>query len=126
MTKTPQQIGKTSRRKGQRIENEIVHLHQDNLIPAEKVSRGGYTGHDLMIADEFKAEVKARSGGQGFATITRWLGDNDLLFLREDGKKYPTVVMRWQVYQDFMNWYLSKPQEGLEEVPTRGCMKEFK
>ena len=48
MTKTPQQIGKTSRRKGQRIENEIVHLHQDNLIPAEKVSRGGYTGHDLM------------------------------------------------------------------------------
>ena len=39
---------------------------------------------DILIAAELRAEVKARANGQGFAIIERWLGDNDMLFLRRD------------------------------------------
>jgi hypothetical protein len=91
--------GKHSRSKGARIEREIVALHDEIPCAAEKVSRSGYTGSDLVIADEFKAEVKARTTGKGFTLLTSWLGANDLLFLREDGKKYPMVVMPWSTYE---------------------------
>ena len=47
------------------------------------------------------AEVKARAGGDGFKTLERWLGDNDLLFLRRD-RSTPLVVMPWSLYQDLM------------------------
>lgn len=95
--------GKHSRSKGARIEREIVALHDEIPVAAEKVSRSGYTGHDLMIADTFKAEVKARANG--FALLKRWLGNNDLLFLREDGQKHPTVVMSWETYVNLLRCF---------------------
>jgi hypothetical protein len=96
--------GKHSRSKGARIEREIVAIHDEIPCPAEKVSRSGYTGEDLVIADEFSAEVKARS--EGFKLLDRWLGDNSLLFIRKDGIRYPGVYMPWRVYAQLMAAYL--------------------
>ena len=97
-------MSRTSRSKGARIEHEIVRLHHNVAIPAEKISRSGYTGPDLRIADEFQAEVKSRGSGQGFATLDRWLGTNDLLFLRRD-RQAPFVVMSWATYERLVKAY---------------------
>lgn len=98
-------MGKMERDKGIRLEREIVHLHQDAGIPAERVplsgASGGLFAGDIRIADEYTAEVKGRANGAGFATIKRWLGTNDILFLREDRCK-PLVVLPWDVYQALM------------------------
>lgn len=93
------------REKGLRLEREIVHLHQDAGIPAERIplsgAAGGSFAGDIKIADEYIAEVKGRANGEGFATIKRWLAENDILFLREDRRK-PLVVLPWEVYQELM------------------------
>lgn len=93
----PTSPGKHARSKGQRRERELVRLHQDAGVPAEKLSRTGYAGPDVRIADAFLAEVKARASGEGFATIARWLGDANLLFLMED-RRPPLVVLPWAIY----------------------------
>lgn len=89
--------GKHSRNKGARVEREIVALHDAIPVAAEKVSGMYKPGEDLCIADEFKAEVKARR--EGFKLLKRWLEGNDLLFLREDGVTHPMVVMPWETYE---------------------------
>ena len=94
-------MGRMQRSKGARIEREIVHLHHDAAIPAEKVSRTGHSGSDLQIANEFSGEVKARKSGEGFATLERWLGEGDLLFLRRD-RQPPMVCMSWATYARLM------------------------
>ena len=96
-----------SRSKGKRIELELVHLHQDVGIPAEKLSRTGYTGPDLMIADEWTAEVKARASGKGFVILEQWLGAADLLFLRRD-RQQPLVVLSWETYLQMLKGYLAQ------------------
>ncbi len=90
-------MGKMQRSKGARVEREIVNLHHDIGVAAEKVSRTGYTGEDLLIADDLKAEVKARASGNGFSTIEKWLGDNDVLFLKRDRQK-PMVCLSWSTW----------------------------
>jgi hypothetical protein len=40
-------------------------------------------------------EIKARGRGQGFATLSRWLGENDLLILRQD-RAEPVIVLPWR------------------------------
>ncbi len=96
--------GKQSRDKGNRIEREIVHLHTDNGIPAQRVPLSGAAGGlykgDIQIGD-WRAEVKARANGEGFKTLEGWLGDNDLLFLRKD-RSAPVVVMTWDAYLKLM------------------------
>ncbi len=91
-----------SRLKGSRIEREIVQKHKDIGIFAERVplsgaAGGSYSG-DVVIDHGLRAEVKARSGGSGFQTLERWMGDNDLLFLRRD-RSEPMVAMPWTTYQ---------------------------
>jgi hypothetical protein len=84
--------GARSRRKGNRIELELVHRHQDLGIRAERYPLSGAThfrgsGHDLDLyiwgsdAAPAVAEVKGRANGAGFATLERWLGEYDLLVL---------------------------------------------
>src|SRR4029450_9000360 len=51
---------------------------------------------DLMI-DVWGAEVKCRGGGSGFTLLERWLGKNDLLFLRRD-RSEPMVVLSWTTW----------------------------
>jgi|APSaa5957512493_1039668.scaffolds.fasta_scaffold353683_1 hypothetical protein len=93
-----------AKRKGDRIEREIVHLHQAMGVPAQRVplsgAAGGRFSGDVWIED-LKAEVKARAGGSGFKTLERWLGKNDLLFLRRD-RKPPLVVLPWNTYERLM------------------------
>jgi Holliday junction resolvase len=90
-------LGKFSRDKGGRIEREIVNLLKGEGIHAERVPLSGAAGGqfvgDIKFLD-YVAEVKARKGGTGFKTIERWLGDNDMLFLRRD-RAAPLVVMPW-------------------------------
>jgi len=98
-------MGLSSRRKGSAIERLIVALHQDAGLPAEKVSRTGYSGPDLRVADEFLAEVKARKTGEGFVLLETWLTGADLLFLKRN-RQGPLVCMPWEVYERLLRGYL--------------------
>jgi Holliday junction resolvase len=100
--------GAKHRRKGSEIEREFVHRHRDLGIPAERyplsgASRFRGSGHDLDIyrfgQDEVRlvAEVKARRDGAGFATLERWLGDYDALFLRRNNAD-PLIVLPWRMW----------------------------
>jgi len=100
-------MAKMSRDKGQRIERELVHLHQDAGIPATRVPLSGATGGayagDLRILDLI-AEVKARKDGSGFKQLEAWLGEHDVLFLRRDRQR-PLVLMPWEVYVQLIQSY---------------------
>jgi len=91
-------MAKKSRDKGLRIEREVVNRHKDIGVVARRVplsgAAEGYPG-DVIIADHFTGEVKARKAG--FKSIIDWLGDNDILFLRPDGDT-PYVFMPWETY----------------------------
>ena len=103
--KTPQQQGKSSRTKGARVEREIVTLLQNFGIPAEKLSRSGYTGPDVQIADEFTGEVKARKTGEGFKTIQNWKSGVDILFLKSNHNT-PMVVLDFSLFVKLIQSYL--------------------
>jgi hypothetical protein len=102
--------GRRSRRKGVRVEQEIVNLHRQFGIKAERVPLSGAGrykggGHDIDIyaygadANPIQAEVKARKDGSGFATLARWLGTNDCLILKANGERPLFVV-------DERTWFL--------------------
>jgi Holliday junction resolvase len=95
-------------RKGSRIERELVNLHKALGIHAERyplsgASRFRGSGHDVDLylfgRDEAPAvaEVKGRKNGAGFATLERWLGDLDALFLRRDHAA-PMIVLSWELW----------------------------
>ena len=97
------------RRKGMRVEQEIVNAHKEIGVHAERVPLSGGShyrgeGHDLDLyvfgKDEAPAvaEVKARASGRGFALLERWLGEYDALFLRRD-RQDPLVVVPWRVWE---------------------------
>jgi hypothetical protein len=100
--------GARHRRKGDRIEREIVARHVELGIKSERyplsgASRFRGSGHDLDIyifgPDEapLVAEVKGRKSGAGFKTLERWLGEYDALVLRRDNAD-PMVVLPWSVW----------------------------
>jgi hypothetical protein len=100
--------GRAPRRKGDRIEREIVDLHKALGVHAERyplsgASRFRGSGHDIDIylfgRDEAPAvaEVKARANGSGFTTIERWLGEYDLLVLRRDNTD-PLILLPWSTW----------------------------
>ena len=43
--------------------------------------------------------MKARGNGEGFKTLTAWLGGNDALFLIAD-RSEPLVVLPWRLWQE--------------------------
>jgi len=100
--------GGRHRRKGNRIEREIVDRHKALGICAERYPLSGASkfrgsGHDVDIylfgLDEAPAvaEVKARKTGAGFATLERWLAEYDCLFLRRDNTD-PLVLLPWRIW----------------------------
>jgi len=100
--------GARHRRKGDRIEREIVAAHLALGIHSERVPLSGaqrYQGNgsdvDVYAHGRDQAplccEVKARASGSGFVTLEKWLGDNDALFLRRDHAE-PIVVMPWRIW----------------------------
>lgn len=101
--------GRSSRSKGAAHELQIRDMLRAEGIGAEKVSRGWKKGEDLHVGPfdhdrgylrVIKAEVKWRTGGQGFATIERWLGECGIMFLKRFRKK-PMVVMPWETFAMF-------------------------
>jgi len=95
-------MGRMQRSKGARIEREIVELHRGLGLRAERAPLSGasrYQGNNADVdiyplgPDEapLVGEVKARAKGEGFATLERWLGDNDFLALRRNNAKPLTL-----------------------------------
>jgi Holliday junction resolvase len=101
--------GAKHRQKGNRIEREIVKLHGEIGIHAERVPLSGAVnykdtaGHDvdvyLLGVEECPVvfEVKSRKSGDGFRLLERWLENAEGLFLRSDRNK-PLVVLPWETY----------------------------
>lgn len=101
-------MSRMQRNKGARIEREIVELHRQLGLRAERVPLSGamrYQGNGADVdvyafgPDEapLVSEVKARANGEGFATLERWLSDADTLFLRRNHAE-PIVVLPWRVW----------------------------
>lgn len=93
-------MGASSRRKGGRVEREIVALLKNAGIPAERVplsggAGGSFTG-DVIVGRKWRAEVKARRSGGGFKTLEKWLGDNSMLVLKRNHGD-PLVVFPWSM-----------------------------
>lgn len=113
-------MGKKSRSKGCRIEREVVLLHQAQVMPACRVPLSGAAGGDfagdIHILD-LKAEVKARSNGEGFRLLETWLGAHDLLLLRRDRKR-PLVCMPWEVYTQLITAYAMMRHRGDDPPPS--------
>lgn len=100
--------GARHRRKGARIEREIVGRHEALGIQAERYPLSGashFRGsrHDIDVyalgrdKTPLVAEVKARANGAGFSTLERWLCDYDVLFLRRNGAE-PLVLIPWRTW----------------------------
>jgi Holliday junction resolvase len=101
--------GARHRRKGDRIEREIVEAHRAVGVHAERyplsgASRFRGSGHDMDIyafgreAAPLVAECKARGSGGGFVQLERWLGEYDLLFLRRNNAD-ALVLLPWRVWR---------------------------
>jgi hypothetical protein len=73
--------GKRSRDKGARGERELA-----SLIGAEKISRGGYTGPDLLWRGRY-IEVK-REAGPISKRVVKLLADAQLVMDRGDGGEW--------------------------------------
>jgi Holliday junction resolvase len=100
--------GARHRRKGARIERELVERHRSIGVHAERyplsgASRFRGSGHDVDVyvfghdAAPLVAEVKARKNGGGFTTLEKWLGDYDLLALRRNGAE-PLILLPWRTW----------------------------
>jgi hypothetical protein len=104
--------GARHRRKGDRIEREIVHRHIEIGIHAERYPLSGASrfrgqGHDIDIYCYGKdqaplvAEVKGRKDGAGFVTLDKWLGEYDALILRKNNAD-PLVLLPWRVWAQLL------------------------
>ncbi len=100
--------GARHRRKGDRLERELVARHRSFGVHAERyplsgASRFRGSGHDVDIyalgenEAPLVAEVKGRASGGGFVTLEKWLGSYDALFLQRNGAD-PLVVVPWRVW----------------------------
>ena len=100
--------GAGHRRKGDRVERELVALHLGLGIHSERVPLSGASRYQGNGADvdiyafgkeepPIVAEVKARRSGSGFKTLETWLGDNDAIFLRRDHSE-PIVTLPWRTW----------------------------
>jgi hypothetical protein len=100
--------GAKHRRKGDRVEREIVALHKELGIHAERYPLSGASrfrgqGHDVDLypygPDEAPmcAEIKSRKSGAGFTTLENWLGDYDVLFLKRNNAD-SLVVLPWRTW----------------------------
>ena len=74
-----------AKRKGTRVENEIVKLFQAEGFKARRQPLSGAIQdfpHDVQVSDLFNGiniEVKARKSGEGFTQLDKWKGSADLL-----------------------------------------------
>jgi Holliday junction resolvase len=100
--------GARHRRKGDRLERELVERHKALGIHAERyplsgASRFRGSSHDVDVylfgreEAPVVVEVKGRRDGTGFALLERWLADFDALFLRRNNAD-PLVLLPWRMW----------------------------
>jgi Holliday junction resolvase len=100
--------GARHRRKGDRVEREIVQRHialgiRSERYPLSGASRFRGSGHDIDVyafgedAAPLVAEVKSRRSGAGFVTLEKWLGEYDALLLRKNNAD-PLVLLPWRIW----------------------------
>ena len=100
--------GARHRRKGDRIERELVDRHKALGVHAERyplsgASRFRGSGHDIDIYlfgredAPIGGEVKGRKSGAGFTTLERWLDEYDALFLRRNNAD-PLVLLPRRIW----------------------------
>jgi Holliday junction resolvase len=100
--------GARHRRKGNRVERELVQLHKALGVHAERYPLSGAnrfrgSGHDLDIyafgteEGPLVAEVKSRQSGAGFVTLEKWLGEYTVSFFVETVPE-AMVFLPWRVW----------------------------
>ncbi len=93
--------GKGARGKGARGEREVVEVLNGMGMIAEKLSRSGYTGPDIMV-NGYLGEVKRQESMS--KRDWEWLYQNtnvDFLFKRVNGKEW-LVVMEIETFVKMM------------------------
>lgn len=97
--------GKSSRDKGGAFELEVVKNHESIGIPAKKVplsgASKGFPGDVDIGLLGLKGECKKRGNGDGFKTLERWMGSNDVLFLKRN-RKPPLIQLTWEAYANLL------------------------
>jgi len=88
-------MGKASKEKGYRGENNLRHLLQDAGIDCQRIPLSGASAItpscDLLIGEDGDlAEVKIR--GEGFKSLYKWLAGNEYLFVKADRLPYLAVM----------------------------------
>lgn len=114
--------GRSNRRKGGVVERQIVHNHTAVGVGCLRVPLSGaavgYKGDiKIDILDGLTGEAKSRKGGSGFKTIRRWLGDHDVLFLKEDGAP-PMAVIPWPLYSRMVAQLAEGERRAVPTVET--------
>ena len=99
------------RRKGARIEREIVNRHKELGVHAERVVMSGAVkgvrmgnGHDVDIYLKERAAplcCEVKGGQQVPKFCLSALGENDALFLRRDNAE-PVVMVPWRVWKELV------------------------
>jgi len=103
-------LSSKAKRKGTRVENEIVKLFQAEGFEARRQPLSGAIQafpHDVQVTDLFEGtniEVKARKNGEGFAQLDKWKGSADLLILKKDFSN-PMVYLDWDLFKEFLYEY---------------------
>lgn len=117
--------------KGTRIEHEVKKMLCAAGVPTRRVIGSGAHGwRDERLVGDLQiglcgahsaewlltGEVKGRKKFNN-KQFEAWLGDNDLLFLREDGDKEPRVYMPWKTFQALVYaFYQLEVREKMENV----------
>jgi hypothetical protein len=122
--------GAKHRLKGNRVEREIVDAHLSIGVHAERVPLSGASRYQDNGADvdvyafgvsecPLVCEVKARKGAGGFRLLDRWLGANDVLFLRAN-RSDALAVLPWRVYagllKEIKKWRPERNAPPLGEI----------
>src|SRR5262249_39411999 len=89
--------GRSPKRKGTRVERELVNLLVQLGLPCFRVPLSGATGgewsgdiHVPLLGRTRRVEVKCR--GDGFRQLYSWLGGFDLLIVKAD-RREPLAVL---------------------------------
>lgn len=107
-------MGKSQRDKGARIERKVVALLEQVGIEAERMplsgaAGGSYSGDvtfNLPLDNKIKKTIEVKGRGKAgvyWRTAEKHLGANDYLFMWEDRKQEPLVVMTFDQFARLMH-----------------------
>ena len=99
-------MGKFSKRKGYRIENQLVNKIKSYGIECRRQPMSGAIPDfpfDIQIQEpRMSIEVKARANGEGFKTLEKWKGSADLLCLHRNNAD-TMVLLNFNLFLDILS-----------------------